>query len=281
MEYHDGGSLADRVEHDGPLDWAETRKVGIALTKALQAAHDVGVLHRDLKPENVLMSKWGEPVLVDFGIARLADEAPTVTTSVTASIAYAPPEVLSGAPPDPLSDVYSLAATLTGLMLGHSPFDTGADSTMAARIARVITGPPPDLSRLAIPPEAAALLVRAMAQDPAARPATMDEFRAELEATPETAPERPVGGSGGEGTITLDPGMSLAATSAPLPSPAAPAPPPGAARHLLHPHRRLLRRAEILCPGRSDLRPPRPRPVRPRRAAPGPASSPPPSSRWR
>ncbi|WP_283251144.1 serine/threonine-protein kinase [Rhabdothermincola salaria] len=234
MEFHSGGSLADRIERDGPLDWAETRKVGIALSRALAAAHDAGVLHRDLKPENVLMSKWGEPVLVDFGIARLADEAPTVTTSVTASIAYAPPEVLSGHPPDPLSDVYSLAATLAGLMIGHSPFDMGPDSTMAARIARVITGPVPDLTPLAIPSEAAALLQQAMDHDPAARPASMAAFAEDLEATPVA-----VGGGGGsggvrDGTVTLAPGVPLPGPGGsvlpPPPSaapPGAPPPPPG------------------------------------------------------
>jgi serine/threonine-protein kinase len=76
-----GGTLRDRLK-DGPLPWREAVEVVRKLANGIAAAHTAGVLHRDLKPENVLFSEHGEPVLVDFGLAREVDGASSLTKSV-------------------------------------------------------------------------------------------------------------------------------------------------------------------------------------------------------
>src|SRR5439155_13694648 len=71
MQYLPNGSLADRLAATGPLPVQEVLSIGAAIADALGTAHRAGVLHRDVKPGNILISDEGEPVLTDFGIARL------------------------------------------------------------------------------------------------------------------------------------------------------------------------------------------------------------------
>lgn len=95
MGYERGGSLGDRLQH-GPLPWPEVLDVGIRMADALEVAHRAGVLHRDVKPDNILVGEFGDPKLTDFGIARLTGGPQTTSGRITASVAHAPPEVLSG-----------------------------------------------------------------------------------------------------------------------------------------------------------------------------------------
>ncbi len=91
----------------------------IKVSRALQVAHDAGVLHRDVKPVNILMTRFGEPQLGDFGIARVAGAAATMTQTLRATPVHAAPEVLNGKPATTASDVYGLASTLYRLISGH------------------------------------------------------------------------------------------------------------------------------------------------------------------
>ena len=182
MPHVSGGSLHERVAARGPLAADEATRIGARLAGGLAAAHAAGVLHRDLKPANVLLSEYGEPQLSDFGIARLADAATTTTGSVTATIGYAAPEVLSGEPATEASDVYGLAATLHASLSGRAPFAGAEGEAMIARIGRVLTQPPPDLRPLGVPPALAAVLEAGLAKRPADRPPTADALREALEA---------------------------------------------------------------------------------------------------
>ncbi|MGP4008573.1 serine/threonine-protein kinase [Streptomyces sp. 4N124] len=124
MELIDGGSLAERISTQGPLDAPEAARIGIALLSALRTAHAAGVLHRDLKPANVLLEPaTGRVVLTDFGIARLTG-APTLTESGTfvGSPEYTAPERMTGARTGPESDLWSLGALLCAALSGESPF---------------------------------------------------------------------------------------------------------------------------------------------------------------
>ncbi|MFJ7176974.1 serine/threonine-protein kinase [Streptomyces massasporeus] len=124
MELIEGGSLADRLAHQGPVDAAEAARIGIALLGALGAAHAAGVLHRDLKPDNVLLETGTDRVvLTDFGIAQVAG-TPTLTESgsFVGSPEYTAPERMSGARTGPESDLWSLGALLCAALSGESPF---------------------------------------------------------------------------------------------------------------------------------------------------------------
>ncbi|MBL1081438.1 serine/threonine protein kinase [Streptomyces actinomycinicus] len=124
MELIDGGSLADRIARQGPVDAAEAARVGIALLSALHTAHEAGVLHRDIKPANVLIeSGTDRVVLTDFGIAQVAGATTlTETGSFVGSPEYTAPERMSGLRTGPESDLWSLGALLCTALSGESPF---------------------------------------------------------------------------------------------------------------------------------------------------------------
>ncbi len=180
MPFLPGGSLHDRIRERGALPPADVVEVGRRLASALAAAHAAGVVHRDVKPANVMFTEYDEPQLGDFGIARLADAATTATGSIHATLEYAAPEVLSGLPATPSSDVYGLGATLHAALGGASPFAGPADEPLAGRVGRVVTQPPPDLRRAGVPPDLAAVVERCMAKDPAERPSSAEAVGALL-----------------------------------------------------------------------------------------------------
>jgi hypothetical protein len=180
MEYLPGGSLHDRLRRDGPAGVPLALDVGVKVAGALETAHRAGVLHRDVKPANVLLSRYGDPLLADFGIARMSGASVTASGVVTASLAHAPPEVLDGEPATATADVYSLASTLFCLLTGHAPFVRSTDESMAPLLVRIFRDPVPDLRGRGVPPAVCAALERAMAKDPADRPASAAEFGHEL-----------------------------------------------------------------------------------------------------
>ncbi len=169
MPFMPAGSLGDRVRRDGPLPWAEASKVAVKLAGALHAAHDAGVIHRDVKPANVLISEYGEAMLADFGIARVSGASETASGVITASLAYAPPEVIEGKRPTVRSDIYSLGATVYDLLAGHSPFEVGAETSVAAILNRILNQEPVDLASRGVPAAMAEVIAKAMAKDPEAR----------------------------------------------------------------------------------------------------------------
>lgn len=175
MPYLSKGSLRAKVT-TGPLPWADVARIGVRLAGALEYAHEAGVLHRDVKPDNVLISDFDEPLLADFGIARLAGGFETVSRSVTASIVYAAPEVLDGQTPTIAADVYSLGASLFHLLAGKPAFAGSDDEGLAAVYVRISRAPVPDLAEFGVPAPIAAVISTAMAKDPAARPVSAERF---------------------------------------------------------------------------------------------------------
>ena len=188
MPYVPGGSLGDRLRAHGPLPVAEVVSLGIRLAGALSAAHGAGVLHRDVKPDNVLLSPYDEPLLSDFGIARLLDSTATATRNVHATVAYAAPEVLSGHPATEASDVYGLAATMHACLTGSAPFEAREGEALVALAVRVTREAPPDLRPAGVPTAVAEALEQALAKDPAQRIPTAAELRRRLEAAAADAP---------------------------------------------------------------------------------------------
>ena len=180
LEYVNGGTLWQRLR-EGPLTEAELTRLGIELADALDVAHNAGVLHRDLKPDNVLLRANGEAVLGDFGIARLHDGADTVSEGITASVAYAAPEVLRGDPAFTASDLYGIGVCLLTCELGTVPFTKADDETVHPIINRVLSLPPPDLSQYGLSPLLSTLITQLLDKDPAKRPASADVVKAQLQ----------------------------------------------------------------------------------------------------
>lgn len=168
MEYLPAGTLADRVQQDGSIDWQTVTAIAVQLAGALASAHHAGILHRDVKPQNVLVGRFGEAKLADFGVASL--ESLGTTRSAFASPAHAAPEVLAGQAATSASDVYSLASTLYELLAGAPAFVEDTDESVLPILHRAANLDPPDLRRQGVPAVLADVVVGAMAKEPDARP---------------------------------------------------------------------------------------------------------------
>jgi eukaryotic-like serine/threonine-protein kinase len=173
MQFVDGTD-AEAALRAGTMTPARAVHIIGEVGKALDYAHQRGVVHRDIKPANFLLSGPIGPdervLLGDFGIARaLDDNGLTVTGSVTATVAYAAPEVLAGHPFDGRADLYSLACTLFRLLTGRPPFATTNGS--AAVVAAHLHAPPPKVTDVApgLSTQLDQVIAIAMAKDPAQR----------------------------------------------------------------------------------------------------------------
>ena len=166
------GTYAERMKHS-PLSAQEARDVGAKIADALADAHSLGVLHRDVKPANILVTRFGEPALADFGLAVLAE---TREASITLELtpAYAAPEMFQHGRPAPASDVYCLCATLYALMRGRPARWRDNYSPTLASLVDMFAERVPEIPE--VPPELTALLRRGMSNEPSHRP-TAAELR--------------------------------------------------------------------------------------------------------
>jgi eukaryotic-like serine/threonine-protein kinase len=208
LELVDGETLAQRIER-GPVPVSEALTIGRQVADALEAAHERGIIHRDLKPANVGFTREGQVKVLDFGLAKSADQAPnvpSVTNSPTLSMmatqagiilgtaAYMSPEQAKGLPADHRSDIFSFGCVLYELLTGRQAFqgDTAPD-ILASIVAREsdFGALPPNLN-----PRLIELLKRCLEKQPKRRWQAIGDVRAELE------------------TIAAAPTVSQAATSA-------------------------------------------------------------------
>lgn len=180
MEYFEHGALTDRLAREGPLPVADVLRIGVKMAGALAATHEADVLHRDVKPQNVLLSRYGEPALADFGIARLVDSFDATHTQAFTPH-HAAPEVLEGKPPCAGSDIYSLGSTLYQILAGQPAFKGPAGEGIAQLMLRILSDPPPPIPRPDVPPRVMEVIGRAMAKTPGERFATAVEFAQALQ----------------------------------------------------------------------------------------------------
>ncbi|MDO5559154.1 MAG: Stk1 family PASTA domain-containing Ser/Thr kinase [Oscillospiraceae bacterium] len=132
MEYIDGITLKDYIDEEGCLDWKETAHLVIQILRALQHAHDRGIIHRDIKPQNIMMFKDGTIKVMDFGIAKFTYELGiTATAQTIGSVHYISPEQACGKPTDGKSDIYSVGILMYEMLTGRKPFDTDNPVTVA------------------------------------------------------------------------------------------------------------------------------------------------------
>jgi len=193
MEFVSGRDLHDILSKEWPLPEARVVRIVSQVLSALQDAHLAGVIHRDLKPENIMVEqRRGEPDFVkvlDFGIAKVQDtseDGPALTRAgfVCGTPEYMSPEQARGAQLDARSDLYAVGVILYQLTTGLLPFD--ADSAVGFATKHLMEAPPPPSVRrpdAKLSPAMEALILRALSKDPAGRPQSADDFRAELFAT--------------------------------------------------------------------------------------------------
>src|SRR6266536_3742890 len=155
-ELIEGETLRQRLEH-GPMQLSEAIDVAIQVASALAAAHETGIVHRDIKPENIMLRPDGYVKVLDFGIAKLAEQEMPVTVptdealllvetnlgSILGTVRYMSPEQAYGAPVDKGTDIWSLGVVLYEMVTGHAPF-TG--ETPGEAMSSILEKEPPPLT---------------------------------------------------------------------------------------------------------------------------------------
>lgn len=237
MEYLPGGTLREQL--GTPMPVADALELILPVAKALEHAHSRGILHRDVKPANILINENHEPVLTDFGIAKLLDfeEGSTLTGSGMGigTPAYMAPEQGLGKEVDARADQYSLGVVLYELLTGSKPYTA---ETPMALVLKQMTDPLPRPSKIIrnFPVEIERVLVKALSKDAEKRFADMTSFIRTLEKyanktssiTPKVVPvteAQPQWEETMEGSIGIDPPAPLHPAPKPQKQPtAAPAP---------------------------------------------------------
>ncbi len=175
MEYVEGKSLKELIRARGRLPLAITLSVGKQLARALEVAHEQGVIHRDIKPQNMVVEPDGVLKVMDFGIARLAarkaDTGMTQAGTVIGTPEYMAPEQLSGGEVDHRVDIYAAGCVLYECLTGKPPFTADTPYQLIAKMLEE-TAPVPSSINAEVPPALDALVMAAIAKDPAGRPQT-------------------------------------------------------------------------------------------------------------
>ena len=180
MEYVDGPTLKRYCSPDTLLPLEEVVKVIHQSAKALQYAHENGVVHRDIKPGNILISTRGEAKISDFGIAVIGEPSDLDSSgSLTGSASYASPEQLRSGPVTPQTDLFSLGVVLYEMLAGKNPFEAESDVATVYKITheapQPLTSHRPDIIK---PLES--VVIRALEKDMNKRYQTALEFAEDL-----------------------------------------------------------------------------------------------------
>ncbi len=175
MEYVEGKSLKDLIKARGKLPIPIVLSVGKQLARALEVAHEQGVIHRDIKPQNMVVESNGVLKVMDFGIARLATRKPesgvTQQGMIIGTPEYMAPEQLSGDDVDQRVDIYAAGCVLYECLTGTPPFTADTPYQLVAKMLEE-TAPSPRTMNAEVPPALDALVMSAIAKDPAQRPQT-------------------------------------------------------------------------------------------------------------
>src|SRR5437870_13568556 len=194
VEYVPGGSLAGKISRQG-LEPATALRYLEGIAAGLDYAHRHGVVHRDVKPANVLLTSEDQPVLADFGLAKLlqGSSLKSMTGVTTGTPAYMAPEQVTGGEVGPAADRYSLATIAYEMLTGVIPFD--GEALMELLYAQVHRYPsPPSTRHSALGPAVDAVIMRGLAKNPADRWQSCGAFVEALaaalaaEPAPSTAP---------------------------------------------------------------------------------------------
>jgi serine/threonine-protein kinase len=182
MPFVEGESLRDRLRREGQLSLEDALRITREAARALDYAHQQGVIHRDIKPENILLTRDGSTLVADFGIARAlgVDDPLTRTSRPIGTPIYMSPEQTEAEEVDARSDLYSLASVLYEMLAGQPPF---SGRSLHAIVAKRLTEPTPSVQALRanVPANVDEAIRKAMQPEPADRFATLAQFAQALQ----------------------------------------------------------------------------------------------------
>ncbi len=182
MEYIDGITLKDYIDQQKIIRWKEAVHFTVQILRALQHAHDKGIVHRDIKPQNIMLLQDGTIKVMDFGIARFArSQMATITDKAIGSVHYISPEQARGEQTDEKTDLYSVGVMLFEMLTGQLPFT--ADSAVSVAIQQIQSKPkrPRELNP-SIPEGLEQITIKAMQKDPAKRYQSAAEMLRDIDA---------------------------------------------------------------------------------------------------
>ncbi len=178
MEYIDGITLKEYIEQQKDIKWKEAVHFTVQILRALQHAHDKGIVHRDIKPQNIMLLPDGTIKVTDFGIARFSRtdiRATSATDKAIGSVHYISPEQARGEITDEKADIYSVGVMLYEMLTGRLPFE--ADNAVSVAIMQLQSEPKhPREINPQIPEGLEDITIKAMQKDPAKRYQTAAEM---------------------------------------------------------------------------------------------------------
>ena len=181
MEYIDGITLKEYIDMQKVLDWKETVHLTTQILKALQHAHENGIVHRDIKPHNIMLLQDGTIKVTDFGIARFSSNATrTMTEQAIGSVHYIAPEQARGEKTDGKTDIYSVGVMMYEMLTGTLPFD--GDSAVSVALMQLQAKPKrPREINPDIPEGLEEITMKAMQKDPEDRYHSAVEMLSDIE----------------------------------------------------------------------------------------------------
>jgi len=208
MEYVKGATLKKLIQKDAPLSTEKVVHIGMQIAKAMEFAHEHEIIHRDIKPQNVIITETGEIKVTDFGIARAGSTSTmTRTGAILGTAHYISPEQAQGSIVGPTTDIYSLGVVIYEMATGELPFR--GENPVAVALKHINDTPlPPRQVFAGVPESLEAVILKAMAKNPADRYRSAEALRDDLKRIIEGMPVKiigtvPMGGDPSDMTRTM------------------------------------------------------------------------------